>query len=62
MHAQHACATTSTLSPKIKVHGLAHAQRDFGEDFEVTEKSSLLGNKCKGQMGEPLPILPRTPG
>ena len=25
------------------------------KDFEVVEKPSPLGNKCKGQMGEPLP-------
>ena len=27
----------------------------WGKDFEVAEKPSSLENKCKGQMGEPLP-------
>ena len=64
MQAQYACAkcmrTTATWhSPKIKVQD--EPTRGFPsitfleKTFEVAEKPSLLGNKYKGQMAEPLP-------
>ena len=56
------CTTFTSHSPKIKVHesaykgiSLHHVLLEKSEDFEVAEKPSSLGNKCKGQMGEPLP-------
>ena len=52
-------STATWHSPKIKVHGWAHKgislHHTLGKDFEVAEKPSLLGNKYKGHIGEPLP-------
>ena len=50
VHAQQ----SSMHRPKIKVaHKLIFrpASHTFGEDLEVGENPSPLGNKCKGQMG-----------
>ena len=60
--AQHACAkcmraTATWHNPKIKVQDEPTWEFPsimlLEKDFEVVEKPSPLGNKCKGQMGEP---------
>ena len=50
----------TALQPPGTAHSWRSPQGDFsphalGKDFEVAEKPSPLGNKYKGQMGEPLP-------
>ena len=45
MHVQHAVMHACVNPPSCT----------FGKDFELAEKPRMLGNKHKGQMGEPLP-------
>ena len=54
MNVQQACATSSMHNPKAKVYKSDHKGISI-HDFEVAKKRSLFGNKCKEQMGEPIP-------